>query len=68
MGTSYCFPINGDYLASGQGADGLTPFQEAVSKPLGVQPGEDPAEGIVGGNAVGQPQKSLQSSFLALAK
>ena len=48
--------------------DGQHPLDEAALELLSVQPGEDPAERVVGGNAIGQFQHLAQPSLLAPAE
>ena len=68
MRTAHRFSINSDYLASGHFTDRLYPFQKAVLELLGIQERENPAEGIVGRDAVGQLQKSLQPLFFGFTE
>ena len=48
------FPVEGDHLGLGRPGHGLHPAQEPGLELARIEPGEDPANGVVGGNPVRQ--------------
>ena len=68
IGPSGRLAVNSHHLARQQLGDGLGPGYEAILQLHWVQPGEDGAEGVVRGDAVGQFQEGLKPLALALAE
>ena len=60
-------PVQSDLLEVGGLAEGLDPGSEAARERLRVQVREDVAEGVLGGNAVGQAQERLEPVVRVLA-
>jgi hypothetical protein len=52
--------IHGDDLTRRDLMDGLDPTEEALDELVAVEQGEDPADGVVRGDAIGQLQELLQ--------
>jgi hypothetical protein len=48
--------------------DGLRPREKTCLKALGIEAGKDTAKGVMGGNAMGQSEESLEPGAFALAK
>ena len=68
VGTTHRLAVYGHHLAGHEGRHRLGPLHETALELLRVQPGENVAEGVVGGNAVGQVQKGAEPLLLALAE
>ena len=60
MGTAQGFTIDGDGFTQKRYGKLPGPAGEEVMEPLGIELGEETAEGVVGGDAVGQFQEFLQ--------
>ena len=68
MGTTQRLAVDGHDLSVDLLHDRPNPGAETVLEMLGRQPGEDPTEGIVGRNAVGQGQEGFQPIVFGLPK
>ena len=66
VGATHRLTVDGDDLGGEDLGCRLHPSNEARLELLGVESGEDPIEGVVGGNPVGQVEKALQPRFLRL--
>jgi hypothetical protein len=66
MGTTKCFSVNGDGFAFKGVRRILDPSGEKCLKSLGFKFGEQAAEGIMGGDAVGQLQKLVKPGLLGM--
>src|ERR1043165_8322336 len=66
-GAAQGLAVDGNQAAIGRLDEGADPVEEALAEGGGVQAGEDPAEGVVGGDAVGQFQESLEPGELVVA-
>jgi hypothetical protein len=60
LGTAQGFTIDGDGFPLKRGGKLSGPTGEEVMESLGIELGEETAEGVVGGDAVGQFQEFLQ--------
>ena len=60
VGAAHALAVDGHDLAPGQGEGRLHPVPEAFLEAGRVQPREDPAQGVVRGNAVRQGQEGAQ--------
>jgi len=61
------FPIDGDGITLKRFSQFPRSAAEEVMEPLGVEPGEEPPEGVMGGDAVGQFQEFLEPVQLGAA-
>lgn len=68
MRTAHRLAIAGDHRALGHRDGGLHPGEGAGLEPVGVEGGEDPSEGVMGRNAVGQGEKGVEPLPLGLAE
>ena len=66
MRAAHRLPVNGDHLGRQHLRHGLHPVQKTGSKLHGIQRGEDPIEGVVRGDAVGQVQNGDEPRSLDL--
>ena len=60
--------VEGDDLAGQRRAQALRPGREGLGKLRGIQRGEDPPEGVVTGDAVGQFEQAPEPVALGLAE
>ena len=62
------FAVEGDDFAGQRLAQTLRPSREGLGELRGIQRGEDPPEGVVAGNAVGQFEQAAQPLALGFAE
>src|SRR4029079_3555546 len=68
QGGPHGLAIHTDQLTAGDLMNGLDPTEETVDEVVGVEQGEDPADGVVRGDAVGQSHELLEPGPLGVAK
>ena len=60
--------VDGPDLPGERGAQALGPAHESLQEALRAERGEEPVEGVVAGDAVGQFQKGAQPGLLGVAE
>src|SRR5262249_6950717 len=63
-----CLAVNGEVVAAQSGVQGPQPAQETTLEGVGAEPPEEPLEGVVRGDAVGQGQEPCQPVAATLAE